>query len=95
MLQTILWIISFFSLWLVLIWLQIIYLEDEQKKKVEEHPMITIGVPAYNESRTITKTINSIVKSDYPRDKIEIIVVNDGSSDNTMGVVNSLIKKHK
>lgn len=95
MLQNILWIISFFSLWLVLIWLQVMYLEDEPKKKDDEAPIISIGVPAYNEGKTITKTINSIVKSNYPSDKIEIIVVNDGSTDNTADIVNRLIKKHK
>jgi len=95
MLQNILWIISFFSLWIVIIWLQVMYQEDEPKKKKEDLPVISIGIPAYNEGRTITKTIDSIVKSDYPQGKIEIIVVDDGSKDNTVKVVEGLIKKYK
>ncbi len=44
---------------------------------------VTIAVPAYNEGDTIYRTIESIVKLQYPRDKLQIIVVNDGSKDNT------------
>lgn len=90
-----LWIISFFTLWLVIIWLQVIYLKEPEKQEKHDLPTVTIGVPAYNEGKTITKTINSIVKSGYPKEKIEIIVVNDGSMDNTARVVEGLIKKHR
>jgi cellulose synthase/poly-beta-1,6-N-acetylglucosamine synthase-like glycosyltransferase len=95
MLQHALWIISFFSLWLVIIWLQIMYWEEPEKRQKKELPSITIGVAAYNEENTITKTLNSLVKADYPREKIEIIVVNDGSRDSTADVVNSFISKHR
>jgi len=95
MIQHVLWIISFFSLWLVIIWLQVIYLKEPEKQKKEDLPTVTIAVPAYNEEKTVTKTINSIVKSDYPREKIEIIVINDGSRDRTADVVEGLIKRHK
>ncbi len=95
MLQHVLWIISFFSLWLVILWLQIIYWEEPEESKSKRIPSITIAVAAYNEEKTIAKTVDSLVKADYPKDKIEIIVVNDGSRDNTANVVESLIKKYK
>lgn len=95
MLQHVLWIISFFSLWLVLIWLQIIYWEEHEKKQGRELPSVTIAVAACNEEKTITKTISSLVNLKYPKEKTEIIVVNDGSRDNTAGVVESLIRKHR
>ena len=87
MIEHILWTISFFSLWLVLIWLQIIYLEEPNKKKNEDLPSVTIAIAAYNEEETISKTVDSITNSDYPKEKIEIIVVNDGSTDNTAEVL--------
>ena len=95
MIEHILWIISFFSLWLILIWLQIIYLEEPEKAKRKDVPSVTIAIAAYNEEKTIAKTVDSIVKSDYPHDKVEIIIVNDGSRDKTANVVRNLIKKHK
>lgn len=51
--------------------------------RVESWPTVTIIVPAYNEGETVFRTINSIAQSDFPRDKLHIIAVNDGSQDNT------------
>jgi len=49
----------------------------------KELPSISILVPAYNEERCIAETIESCMKINYPREKLEIIVVNDGSKDRT------------
>ena len=46
-------------------------------------PFVSILISAYNEESVIEDKINSILKSSYPRDKIEIIVGSDCSSDNT------------
>jgi hyaluronan synthase len=46
-------------------------------------PTITVIVPAFNEQDGITGTIASIVACDYPSHLIEIVVVNDGSTDDT------------
>lgn len=48
----------------------------------ELYPPISILVPAYNEEPTILRTLDSLMKLDYPH--YEIIVVNDGSSDKTL-----------
>jgi cellulose synthase/poly-beta-1,6-N-acetylglucosamine synthase-like glycosyltransferase len=55
---------------------------------------VTIAVPAYNEEKTILRTLKSISRISYPKDKIEIIVVNDGSSDNTEWIVRQYSKAH-
>src|SRR5512143_2527896 len=44
-------------------------------------PSVTVLVPAYNEEKTITKSLQSILTSDYP--DFEVIVINDGSTDRT------------
>jgi cellulose synthase/poly-beta-1,6-N-acetylglucosamine synthase-like glycosyltransferase len=46
-------------------------------------PTVSIIVPAWNEEKGIGKTLESLQKIDYPKDKLEIIVVDDGSTDNT------------
>lgn len=47
-------------------------------------PTITFGVPAKNEGDNIRKTILKIARTDYPKDKFDVIAVNDGSTDNTL-----------
>lgn len=46
-------------------------------------PKVSILVPAHNEELVIDQTIRSMIELKYPRDKLEIIVVNDHSSDRT------------
>ena len=50
-------------------------------------PDVTVVIAAYNEQRHIGATIENKLSQDYPRDKLEIIVVSDGSSDGTDKVV--------
>ena len=40
-------------------------------------------VPAYNEGKTVLKSLDSILASDYPADKLEILAIDDGSVDDT------------
>jgi cellulose synthase/poly-beta-1,6-N-acetylglucosamine synthase-like glycosyltransferase len=49
-------------------------------------PGVTLIVPCLNEARFIAKTLNSIIGLDYPKDKLEVIVVDDGSTDNTFQI---------
>ena len=52
----------------------------------ERLPGVSIVVPAYNEGKNIAETIESLLRLDYPKDRLEIIVVDDGSTDNTYEV---------
>ena len=56
-------------------------------------PPVTILIPAHNEELVIEKTVQSLRELDYPREKIEIIVINDGSTDDTAQVVKQLAQK--
>ena len=56
---------------------------NAEKKTLSYYPLITLIVPCWNEENTIEKTIESALESDYPKDKLEIIVVDDGSTDKT------------
>jgi cellulose synthase/poly-beta-1,6-N-acetylglucosamine synthase-like glycosyltransferase len=49
-------------------------------------PSITLIVPAYNEERTISRTLRHLQGFDYPKEGVEILVVDDGSADRTFEV---------
>jgi len=46
-------------------------------------PTVTVVIPAFNEGAMVRRSIGSIVAADYPREKLEIVVVDDGSRDDT------------
>ncbi len=56
-------------------------------------PPISIIVPAYNEYNTIIQTVKSLSLLHYPQ--IEIIVVNDGSTDDTLGILTRVFSLQK
>jgi glycosyltransferase involved in cell wall biosynthesis len=53
---------------------------------------LSIVVPVYNEEKTIGKMLRRIYEVDFGKTKLEVIVVNDGSSDNSLGVLEKLKK---
>ncbi|MEI7718285.1 MAG: glycosyltransferase [archaeon] len=59
----------------------------------KELPFLTIIIPAYNEEKSIKRTIETALASDYPKNKFEIIVVDDGSKDNTLKIARSMQNK--
>ena len=52
-------------------------------------PSISMIIPAYNEEKSIGQKIKNSLCLDYPKDKLEIIIVSDGSTDGT----NEIVKK--
>jgi len=54
----------------------------EEGEKVD-WPFISVILPALNEEELIEKSIDSIFASNYPKDKLEVICINDGSKDRT------------
>lgn len=58
--------------------------------KESELPKVSIIIPAYNEEETIKKTIESALNLEYPKEKIEVIVVDDGSKDRTYTIASSI-----
>lgn len=50
-------------------------------------PLVAVIVPCYNEESTIAGTCESLLALEYPSDKLEIILVNDGSTDGTAAAI--------
>lgn len=61
--------------------------KNPKNLELSRYPTVTIAVPFYNEEATIVKTIKSLLSLDYPKDKLKIFLVNDGSKDNSWNVI--------
>jgi len=59
----------------------------------DELPKVSVIIPAWNEAKSIAKTIKSIIASDYPKGKLEILVIDDGSKDNTLAIAKKFKSK--
>lgn len=57
------------------------------KEELQEYPFVTIMVPAHNEGIVIRKTALSLLNLDYPKDRYEIIIINDNSTDNSAEIL--------
>ncbi len=74
------------------VFLLITYLEGKKEietsqstdRKDSEWPTVTVMVPCFNEEKTVLKTIFSILKLDYPKNKLHVLIINDGSTDETL-----------
>ncbi len=56
-------------------------------------PFVTILIPAHNEDKVIGRTLDALSRLDYPQQNLEIIVINDSSTDNTGKVLEEKKKK--
>ena len=57
--------------------------------------LVTVVIPTYNYAHYIQEAIDSVLNSNFSQSEIEIIVVDDGSTDNTRDVINKYIDKIK
>lgn len=57
--------------------------------------ILSIVVPAYNVERELEKCIESCLKQDIPQESYEIIIVNDGATDNTLQVATDIAAKYE
>ncbi|MEF3354171.1 glycosyltransferase [Paenibacillus sp. GYB006] len=81
------WISVFISI-LMMIGAQRFIIRQSKKELIipsisEQAPKVTVMVPAHNEERVITMTVEHILRMNYPQDKIQLIVIADNCTDNT------------
>ena len=88
------WFLSTYFIVLVLL----VVLQKRQEILCEDTvcrmlPDVSIIVPAFNESGGVLPALESLCMLEYPRDRYEVIVINDGSSDGTSEIVKEFISK--
>ncbi|MBK5215709.1 MAG: glycosyltransferase family 2 protein [Candidatus Pacebacteria bacterium] len=87
------YVFSFISVYVQIFFLMT-YLEKKrhivhhpENLELLNYPTVTVAVPCYNEEATIDKTVKSLLALDYPKDKIKIFLIDDGSRDNTWNII--------
>lgn len=79
----------YFEVFMLLMFLSGEARDRRNRKPALATPPVAIIVPCWNEGRTIEGTVRSLLALDYPKDKLRIILVNDGSTDDTKEVMDS------
>lgn len=95
--KAVLWTSYLISLYFAVFWF-LVLLDKGPKaraKKLRKFPLVSIVIPAYNEGNNIIRTLVSLIRLNYPKNKLEILVVNDGSKDNTRELVEDFIAENK
>jgi glycosyltransferase involved in cell wall biosynthesis len=59
-----------------------------------EHPLVSALMAAYNAEPFIAEALDSALAQDWPADRLEIVVVDDGSTDGTAAVVEGYVRRH-
>ncbi len=75
--------VDFILLYALIFYLSLFLEKKEGKKKLLREPKVSIIIPAYNEEKNLYKCISSVLSLNYPKEKLDIIVINDGSTDRT------------
>ncbi len=58
--------------------------------KTEELPLVSLIVPAHNEEARLQDKIDNVRQLDYPRERLEVVFVSDGSTDGTNEILQGL-----
>jgi len=72
----------------LLLWLLSKFVKSRTVDRAEITPNVALMVSCYNEVGVIQAKLENCLALDYPKDKMEIIVISDGSDDGTDEVVN-------
>ncbi len=69
--------------------------KQKNSRKYRNLPTISVLVPVHNEEHTIERCLASVVNSNYPSSKLELIVCNDGSTDKSKQIIHKFKKDNK
>ncbi len=91
------WIMYFVAIYFAVHWLLVVLERgiSDFEPKAGKWPSATIVMPMWNEERSAVETLQSLVNLDYPREKLQIILVDDGCTDNTHAIVNNYLKMNE
>ena len=91
MTESVFWILIFLIFYTYLgypliLWMLTIFFSKPVKKE-DITPLVSLIISAYNEEKVIERKIRNCLDLDYPKDRLEIIIASDCSSDKTDGIV--------
>ena len=69
-------------------------IKRKNKKLDDYEPIVTLMIVAHNEEKVIAEKMENVLKIDYPKDKLEILVASDNSTDKTNEIVEEYINKN-
>jgi cellulose synthase/poly-beta-1,6-N-acetylglucosamine synthase-like glycosyltransferase len=78
----------------ILYWVTKKELKHEPVTPPEEWPRVTVQLPIFNEKYTVERLLEAVVEMDYPRELLQIQVLDD-STDNTVTLVSRLVDQYK
>lgn len=82
-----LFISLYFEIFLLLTFIEGVGKLKKEKVLPQSYPSATILVPVWNEAKTVMNTVNSLLSLNYPKEKLKIIVIDDGSTDKTWNII--------
>jgi biofilm PGA synthesis N-glycosyltransferase PgaC len=94
---TIIYLVYMFVVLYFLLLFTLVFVQNRKQifsdpKTIKKYSL-SVLIPAFNEQESIKGTVESVLKSDYKNLK-EIIIINDGSTDNTLKIAKQLEKKY-
>lgn len=69
-------------------------LQKAEMLSEEKLPTVSVIVPARNEDHNLEETLESLAAQDYPREKMQVVMVNDRSHDQTPRIMNKFARKY-
>lgn len=89
--------IIFYSILFIALYIQVFFLltffehreilkRPKKQTRPKRYPSTTIIIPCWNEENTLSRTVLSLLALDYPKSKLRVFIVNDGSTDETLKV---------
>jgi cellulose synthase/poly-beta-1,6-N-acetylglucosamine synthase-like glycosyltransferase len=68
--------------------------KEKKYKHIASFPNVSVVVAARNEEENIERCLRSILQVDYPADKLEVVVADDGSTDRTPEIISKIKQEH-
>jgi cellulose synthase/poly-beta-1,6-N-acetylglucosamine synthase-like glycosyltransferase len=68
--------------------------KEKKHKHIASFPNVSVVVAARNEEENIERCLRSILQVDYPADKLEVVVADDGSTDRTPEIISKIKQEH-
>jgi cellulose synthase/poly-beta-1,6-N-acetylglucosamine synthase-like glycosyltransferase len=81
------------------LWMVFLYVRNRRREPIRPAdpatwPLVTIQLPLYNEMYVAARLVNAVCRLDYPRDRLEIQILDD-STDETTEIVSRLVEEHR